>query len=92
MTEKYLKLVRQESCLVCGGAQGGSDPHHLKFVGGRGMGMKAHDKWAAPLCRIHHDKLHGFGRELDFWIKYKIDVVGWCEDFWKGNGDDADRV
>ena len=87
----YLDVVRQEACLICGGASGDSDAHHLKFMGGRGMGKKADDKWAAPLCRIHHSELHRFGREVEFWTKHSVNVVEWCEKSWKGYRDGAEN-
>lgn len=84
----YLSKVRQQPCLICGGAQGDSDAHHLRFMGGRGMGKKAHNKWATPLCRIHHDENHMWGKEIDFWIALSINPVEWCKNFWKEHGNE----
>lgn len=84
----YLKRVRLEPCLVCQGARGGSDPHHLMIMGGRGTGLRADDRWAVPLCRLHHDELHSMGNEYKFWEKHMIDPVPWCEDFWSEHGEE----
>jgi len=55
----YLDYVKSLPCAVCG-AQG-SDPHHLIGHGQGKMGGKAHDLFALPLCRTHHDELHRRG-------------------------------
>jgi len=53
---KYLKWVKTQPCACCG--QTADDPHHLIGWGQGGMGTKAHDILALPLCRQHHDELH----------------------------------
>lgn len=55
----YLDYVASLPCCVCG-AQG-ADPHHLIGHGQGKMGGKAHDLFAIPLCRRHHDALHRGG-------------------------------
>lgn len=52
----YLKWVKSQSCQCCCGPA--DDPHHLIGYGQGGMGTKAHDSLAIPLCRKHHDELH----------------------------------
>jgi len=58
---KHLAWVRSLSCsalsLTCNGP---IQAHHLlrPWVGGRGMGMKADDRNAIPLCAYHHSVLH----------------------------------
>jgi len=45
------------------------DAHHLMkpWSGGRGMGMRAGDENAVPLCRSHHSELHTkYGNESKF--------------------------
>lgn len=46
----FLDWVRRLPCLHCG-RPGPSDPHH---EGKRGVGQKAHDTLAVPLCRLCH--------------------------------------
>jgi hypothetical protein len=45
------------------------DPHHLKSgpaKAERGMGMKATDRWLAPLCRICHSAVERIGSRREF--------------------------
>jgi hypothetical protein len=51
MNAAYLDAIRQLSCCACG-APAPSDAHHLKAgTGERGMGLRATDRFAVPLCR-----------------------------------------
>ena len=68
-----LDAVRSEPCLICGGANGQSDAHHLMIAGGRGTALKAEDDKAVPLCRLHHNELHRMGNEYLFWEKHMVD-------------------
>jgi len=45
----------------------------------RGMGKKAGDEWAVPLCADHHREAHGFGNEWKFWIKHEEDPFEWLK-------------
>lgn len=64
----YLAFVRTLPCCagptLCGGRV---DPHH---AGRRpGIGMKAPDRTAIPLCVAHHRDWHGGGGSFLFWSK-----------------------
>jgi len=50
--KKYLKFVRSLPCCVCDNPD--SVPHHLIGYGYGGMGTKAPDYLAMPLCLRHH--------------------------------------
>ncbi len=75
--KKYVRWVKSEPCCVCGG--GCCDPHHIIGHGKGGMGTKANDLKTIPLCRIHHDEIHGsagvkaweakHGSQIDLWEK-----------------------
>jgi len=56
MDEKYLAWVKTQPCECCG--MPSDDAHHLIGWGQGGMGTKAHDIFAIPLCRKHHTELH----------------------------------
>ena len=62
--EKYLNFIRKQECIICQGAFGKSEAHHV-FVGG--MGMKCSDHFTVPLCAAHHtqrpDSIHKIGKE-----------------------------
>lgn len=55
---KYLAYLRRLPCECCGREP--SDPAHTGNTG-KGMGMKAWDLDAIPLCRRCHDRYHAIG-------------------------------
>lgn len=56
--EAHLRAIRKCPCCIPGCNVVGVDPHHLKSVAGtRGMGLRAPDQYAVPLCRSHHDEV-----------------------------------
>jgi hypothetical protein len=63
----YRAWIRQQECCVCG-STGNVDPAH---IGPHGYWQKAPDTSCVPLCRKHHEELHGIGRKR-FEPKYKI--------------------
>jgi len=67
---KYLSFVRQFGCLICGGA---AVAHHLLRGSGHGMGLKASDSQAIPLCPVHHSELHANGNEERYLEERGID-------------------
>ena len=88
----YLSWVRSLGCVVC--HLGGSEAHHLlrSDDGHKGTSQKSADKWAIPLCRSHHTKVHigtvrpddaGLGRD-EAWLmeRHGIDARGLCKRLW----------
>jgi hypothetical protein len=63
---KYLRFIREQPCLVCS-----RDGFHCRVeaahTGAHGMGRKASDLDAVPLCAAHHrnlkDSYHNLGRQ-----------------------------
>lgn len=56
-SDAYLRWVRTLPCCVCGGLAEAA--HHLIGVGGMGgMGTKAPDSQAMPVCSGCHRKIH----------------------------------
>lgn len=55
----YLNWIRLQKCSAreFGGCFGRIDPHH---TGRKGIGQRAHDHTAIPLCRLHHRAWHDF--------------------------------
>lgn len=64
--EAHLAFVRTLFCAGCGGKPP-NDPHH--DTAGRGMGQKADDKRAFPMCRCCHDEFHDGRGQFDGWSK-----------------------
>lgn len=71
-SKKYLAFIREKSSLVSG-----SDwdivAHHVRCLGGGGMGLKPPDCLCVPLTASEHRLLHDMG-ERTFWLKNKIDL------------------
>jgi len=61
----YLRFIRRQPCVVCARTWGIESAH----TGQRGLGQKADDRFALPLCRHHHrtgqDSHHRLGKR--FW-------------------------
>lgn len=68
----HLRFVASQPCLVCGRQP--SDPHHLKFVQPRALGLKVSDEFTVPLCRSHHRQLHQVGNELAWWQSSNLNI------------------
>lgn len=54
---KHLERLRAMPCALGCGHPGPSDAHHSTH--NRGMGQRAHDHEAFPLCHRHHMDFHG---------------------------------
>tara|TARA_R110000751_G_scaffold253912_1_gene353412 strand:+ start:224 stop:562 length:339 start_codon:yes stop_codon:yes gene_type:complete len=77
--KKHLMFVASQNCCLTSVSadwcNGNVQAHHLlkPYVGKRGMGMKASDNNAVPLCYHHHAKLHDSnGDEDSFWVKFTL--------------------
>ena len=63
----YRAYVRTLPCCAphdTAGCSGRSDPHH---AGRRGLGQKAHDHTAIPLCRKHHNDFENAAGVFKTW-------------------------
>lgn len=70
----YLRFIRRLRCIVC------SSPKHIEAAhfGPRGLGQKASDRQALPLCRRHHqtgnDSYHKLG-PAKFALVHQLDAA-----------------
>jgi ERF superfamily len=76
----HLKFIVSQPCLVCGRTP--SDAHHLKFAEQRAMGRKVSDRFAVPICRLHHRELHRRGNERVWWQNQGIDPLAVAATLW----------
>lgn len=95
MSPAHLRLIRQLPCCVTG-LPGPNDPHHLKagLVHERGVGRKATDRWAVPLCREKHEEVERVGsrNEWAWFKKHGIeDPLELAAALWRNTGD-LDRM
>jgi hypothetical protein len=74
----YLSRIREQPCCLCGNNIE-VEAHHPRvgsIKDGRaapGLGEKASDRWALPLCGRHHRELHACGNEGAWWASYGLD-------------------
>jgi hypothetical protein len=90
-SEKHLALIRQLPCCLTG-RRAPSDPHHLLegLAHERGVGRKATDRWALPVCRAKHDEIHRMGsrKEWAFFRDHGIaDPLEFAAALWRVTGD-----
>jgi ERF superfamily len=78
---EHLRSVAKKACLVCGRQP--SDPHHLRFAQGRGIGQKVSDEFTVPLCRGHHREVHRCRDEAAWWKRAGIDPLTTAEGLWR---------
>jgi hypothetical protein len=76
----HLRFVAARACLVCGRTP--SDAHHIKFAELRAMGRKVSDRFAVPICRLHHRELHRRGNERAWWQNQGIDPLVVAASLW----------
>jgi len=76
----HLRFVAAQPCLVCGRTP--SDAHHIRFAEQRAMGRKVSDKFAVPICRLHHRELHRRGNERVWWQNQGIDPLPAAATLW----------
>jgi hypothetical protein len=76
----HLRFVATQPCLVCGRTP--SDAHHIKFAEQRAMGRKVSDRFAVPICRLHHRELHRRGNERVWWQNQGIDPLPAAATLW----------
>ena len=77
----HLRFVAQQACLVCGRMP--SDPHHLRFMQPRALGLRVSDEFVAPLCRTHHREVHRVGDERAWWNQAGIDPIKSARKLWE---------
>lgn len=71
-SKKFLEWIRRQECFV---SHSGQDvvAHHLRILGGGGMGLKPSDYQCLPLTANLHAQLHAHG-EKTFFDKLCISV------------------
>jgi hypothetical protein len=77
----HLRFVASQPCLLCGRKP--SDPHHLRFVQPRALGLKVSDEFTVPLCRGHHRQLHQAGDEQAWWDNLDINALEIAKGLWE---------
>lgn len=82
----HLAFVAALPCCLCK-RDGDTLVHHLLRGVVRGMGLKADDRQAIPVCSIHHAAIHADGNETRFLAKYAVDGPALAAALWSVSGD-----
>lgn len=69
---EYLKFIRSRPCTVTG-SEVDVVAHHVRCLGGGGMGIKPSDYMCIPLTWEQHARLHNMG-EWSFYKLHSIDI------------------
>jgi hypothetical protein len=77
----HLKFVASQPCVIC--ERQPCDPHHLRFVQPRAIGLKVSDEFTVPLCRGHHRELHRAGNEMLWWQDRRVDQLEIAKGLWE---------
>jgi hypothetical protein len=77
---EHLRYVASQPCVICGRSP--SHAHHVRYAQRRGLGIKASDEFAVPLCRIHHRLVHRVGNEAAWWQDAGIDPIKAASKLW----------
>lgn len=79
----FLKWLRGRACKVCGDT-GRMEAAHVDHGGDKGMGTKASDRFAIPLCggpEGHHAEQHRIGWGT-FQARYNFDALACANAYW----------
>ena len=79
--KEHCKFVASQPCVVCGRTP--SEAHHIRFAQPRALGRKVSDEYTAPVCRLHHRELHGYGDEASWWAGVNIDPLPIALELWR---------
>lgn len=63
---QFRQWLRGRPCWLAdrGGCEGRLEAAHVDYAGGKGAGIKVHDKHCIPLCSEHHRVQHAWGWEM----------------------------
>ena len=89
MSEAHLALIRQMPCAECLKIPAG-EAHHLKAnTGERGMAVRSTDRYALPMCTLHHGAVEAVGakRETKYFQDLGFDPIELAQDLWSATGD-----
>ena len=88
-SKAHTRWLKTLPCVVCG--LPADDPHHL--LGNldglpKGMGRRAEDRWAVPLCRRDHNAAHAAGDDEAWFASLGIEARSLASALWRSSGDD----
>jgi hypothetical protein len=80
--QAHLRFIRTLPCAACG-VSATVQAHHLTISPDpKARGLKASDRWTAPLCLADHLELHMRGDERAWWAALGRDPIALAERLW----------
>jgi hypothetical protein len=79
--KEHCRFVATQPCVVCGRTP--AEAHHIRFAQPKALGRKVSDEYTAPVCRVHHRDLHGYGDEASWWAGVGIDPLPIALELWR---------
>jgi hypothetical protein len=79
----HIQWLRGRPCAVASfnSCMGPVQAAHVDHGGDKGVGTKASDRFAIPLCFGHHNEQHAHGWET-FEAKYRFDALRAADAYW----------
>ena len=72
--KSYLEFIRTRPSTISQRADGAMVAHHVRCLGGGGMGLKPSDYFCLPLLAAEHFTLHNTG-EKRYWDDFGVDPM-----------------
>lgn len=73
-SDAYLAFVRSRPCVVTGRDNDEVVAHHVRCLGGGGVGLKPPDWMCVPIIASEHAKLHQVG-ERSYWESHSLNPL-----------------
>mgnify|MGYP007083446446 FL=1 len=78
----YLAWLRGRNCCIGGTCAGRIEAAHVDYAGDKGMGTKASDCYAVPMCSAHHAEQHMAGVKT-FEARHSINLLSVANSYWR---------
>lgn len=77
----FLQWLRGRNCVIGGTCAGRMEAAHVDYAGDKGMGTKASDKFAVPMCSAHHAESHMAGIKT-FEARHGVNLLEASKEYW----------
>lgn len=79
----FLKWLRGRECVMAFNCEGRMEAAHVDYAGDKGMGTKASDRFAIPMCAKHHREQHDKGWDTFQRTYGNFNALDVAEAYWK---------
>ena len=78
----FLQWLRGRNCLIGDTCAGRIEAAHVDYAGDKGLGTKASDKFAVPMCSAHHAESHRAGIKT-FEARHRVNLLEASKEYWR---------